>query len=177
MSANRITAKDLSPPKILDQNDDVSSFSCGVKDMDEFIQKEALDFQKERLGVTYLFMHNQEFVGFATLSMADLKREKMEAKHRPQSKVENYPALLIGQLAVCEELQGQDVGTFICDFCFDRALRFSKIIGCRFMFVNAIESALGFYLKYGFVLLPKQEGREQKVMFLDISKATEPLTK
>jgi len=92
MSANRITAKGLSPPKILDQNDDVSSFSCGVKDMDEFIQKEALDFQKERLGVTYLFLHDRELVGFATLSMADLKREKMEAKHRPLSKVENYPA-------------------------------------------------------------------------------------
>ena len=44
------------------------------------------------------------------------------------------------------------------------------------MFVNAVESALGFYLKYGFVLLPKQEGRAQKVMFLDISKANEPLS-
>jgi GNAT superfamily N-acetyltransferase len=136
-----------------------------------------LDFQKERLGVTYLFMHDHELVGFATLSMADLKREKLEAKHRLQSKIENYPALLIGQLAVCEKLQNQDVGTFICDFCFDRALKFSKLVGCRFMFVNAIESALGFYMKYGFVLLPKQEGREQKAMFLDISKATEPLTK
>ncbi|HUK85374.1 MAG TPA: hypothetical protein VLU95_05900 [Candidatus Acidoferrum sp.] len=173
MSTNKITAKDLSPPKILDQNDNVSSFSCGVKDIDEFIQKEALDFQKELLGVTYLFRHGQELVGFATLSMADLKREKIEAKHRPQSKIENYPALLIGQLAVCEKLQDQDVGTFICDFCFDRALKFSKIVGCRFMFVNAIESALGFYIKYGFVLLPKQEGREQKAMFLDISKTTE----
>ena len=176
MSADRITAKDLSLPKILNQDDDVSSFTCGVKDMDEFIQKEALDFQKERLGVTYLFMYGKELVGFATLSMADLKREKMEAKDRLQSEIENYPALLIGQLAVCEEFQGQDVGTFICDFCFDRALRFSKIVGCRFMFVNAIESALGFYRKYGFILLPKQERREQKVMFLDISKATEPLT-
>jgi hypothetical protein len=65
-----------------------------------------------------------------------LKREKMAAKHRPPSKVENYTALLIGHLGVCEELQGQDVGTFICDFSFDRALRFSKIIGCRFMFAN-----------------------------------------
>ena len=138
MSASRITAKDLSPPKILDEDDDVSSFTCGVGDIDEFIQKEALGFQKERLGVTYLFMHNKELVGFATLSMADLKREKMEAKDRLQSKIENYPALLIGQLAVCEELQGQDIGTFICDFCFDRALRFSKRVGCRFMFVNAI---------------------------------------
>ncbi len=107
MNADRITAKDLSAPKILDQNDDVSSFSCGVKDMDEFIQKEALDFQKERLGVTYLFMHDNDLVGFATLSMADLKREKLEAQHRPQSNIENYPALLIGQLAVCEKLQNQ----------------------------------------------------------------------
>ena len=44
------------------------------------------------------------------------------------------------------------------------------------MFVNAIESALGFYEKHVFVLLPKQEGKEQKAMFLDISKATEPST-
>lgn len=100
MSADRITGKDLSPPKILDQYDEVSSFSCGVKGIDEFIQKEALDFQKERLGVTYIFMHAKELVGFATLSMADLKREKMEAKDRLNSKIENYPALLIGQLAV-----------------------------------------------------------------------------
>jgi len=64
-------------------------------------------------------MDNQELVGFAILSMADLRREKMEAKHRLQSKIENCPALLIGHLAVCEELQGQDGGTFICDFCFD----------------------------------------------------------
>jgi GNAT superfamily N-acetyltransferase len=149
----------------------VTGFSCGVKDIDEFIQKEALDFEKERLGVTYLFVHDKELVGFATLSMADLKREKMEAEDRPELKIENYPALLIGQLAVCEKLQGQDVGTFICDFCFDRALRLSKRVGCRFMVVNAVESALGFYEKYGFVLLPKQEAREQKIMFLDISKA------
>jgi hypothetical protein len=36
------------------------------------------------------------------------------------------------------------------------------------MFVNAIESALGFYLKYGFVLLPKQEGREQSYVLRNI---------
>ena len=56
---------------------------------DEFIQKEALDFQKERLGTTYIFMHAKELIGFATLSMADLKREKMEAKDRRNSKIEN----------------------------------------------------------------------------------------
>jgi hypothetical protein len=42
---------------------------------------------RERLGVTYLFTHDQELVEFATLSIADLKREKMEAKHRPHQKM------------------------------------------------------------------------------------------
>lgn len=174
MSADRIASKDLVSPKILDKTDDVTGFTCGVKDIDDFIHREALDFEKERLGVTYLFRHDQKLVGFATLSMADLKREKMDAEDRLELNVENYPALLIGQLAVCKKLQGQDVGTFICDFCFDRALRLSKRVGCRFMVVNAVESALGFYEKYGFVLLPRQESREQKVMFLDISKAQNP---
>ena len=53
-------------------------------------------FRKNALGAIYLFMHEKELVGFATLSTADLKREKMKAKHRPQSKIENCPALLIG---------------------------------------------------------------------------------
>jgi len=36
--------------------------------------------------------------------------------------------------------------------------------------VDALESAINFYIKYGFVLAPKQEGEKQKLMFLDITK-------
>jgi GNAT superfamily N-acetyltransferase len=170
MSTGGITPEDLSYPEILEESDDVNDFVCGVKDIDDFIHDEAWQYQKERLGVTYLFRQNGKIVGFATLSMADLKREKMSTTDRLRHKVENYPALLIGQLAVCSELHNKDIGTYICDFCFNEALKFSEKVGCRFLAVNAIEAAIGFYKKYGFVLLPKQEGREQKVMFLDISK-------
>ena len=38
--------------------------------------------------------------------------------------------------------------------------------------VNAIESAIGFYQKYGFVLLPDQKDRKQKIMFLNILRKT-----
>ena len=155
-------------PKILDANDRTAGFCCGEKGIDEFIRKEALEFQKERLGVTYLFKREDELVGFVTLSMADLKRAKMNVADRLAIGIENYPALLIGQLAVCKKFQAQDVGTFLCDFCLDRALRFSERVGCRFIVVNAIESAIGFYQKYGFVLLPDQKDRKQKIMFLNI---------
>jgi GNAT superfamily N-acetyltransferase len=155
-------------PKILDADDRTAGFCCGEKGIDEFIRKEALDFQKERLGVTYLFKLEDEVVGFVTLSMADLKRAKMNIEDRLAIGIENYPALLIGQLAVCKEFQAKDVGTYLCDFCLDRALRFSERVGCRFIVVNAIESAIGFYQKYGFVLLPDQKDRKQKIMFLNI---------
>ncbi|MFB3890142.1 MAG: GNAT family N-acetyltransferase [Candidatus Bathyarchaeia archaeon] len=167
MTDGKTPAKHAVSVKILDENDNVSLFTCGVKEIDEFIHTEALDFQRESLGVTYLFLQHKEILGFATLSMADLKRERMEAKDRPEAAIENYPSLLMGQLAVCKKLQNQDLGTYICDFCVDRAMKFSKRVGCRFVFVSAIKP-IGFYRKYGFILLPKQEGRHQKVMFLDI---------
>jgi GNAT superfamily N-acetyltransferase len=155
-------------PKILDETDKITGFCCGERGIDEFILNEALDFQKERLGVTYLFKHEDALVGFVTLSMADLKRAKMDVDDRLAARIENYPALLIGQLAVCQKFQARDVGTLLCDFCLDRALRFSEGVGCRFILVNAIESAIGFYKKYGFVLIPDQKDRKQKLMFLNI---------
>lgn len=154
--------------KILEEGDDVNRFCCGVKEIDDFIHKEAKDFRNERLGITYLFYYKSELIGFVTLSMADLKREKMEVGDRPLIGRENYPALLIGQLAVCKELQSSGIGTYICDFCLDKAMKFSQKVGCRFLVVNSIQKAIRFYEKYGFKMLPKQEGRKEPVMFLNI---------
>lgn len=80
------------------------------------------------------------------------------------------PTLRIGQLGVCSEHQGNGVGTHICDFCFDRVIKLSQKVGCKFLVVDALESAVSFYVKYGFVLAPKQEDEKQKLMFLDITK-------
>ncbi len=83
----------------------------------------------------------------------------------------SYPALLIGQLAVCKNQQSSGIGTFICDFCLDRAIKLSQqVLGCRFLVVDAVEKAVKFYTNYGFVLAPKQEKEKQKLMFLDITK-------
>jgi GNAT superfamily N-acetyltransferase len=109
-------------------------------------------------------------VGFATLCMGHINKHKIASQDRLTQQVNSYPALLIGQLAVCEAHQGEGVGTYICDFCFDRAIRLSQRVGCRFLVVDALESAVEFYLKYGFTLAPKQEKEKQKLMFLDITK-------
>jgi hypothetical protein len=45
-------------------------------------------------------------------------------------------------------------------------------VGCRFLVVGALESAVKFYERYGFILAPKQEKEKQKLMFLDVTKRT-----
>ncbi len=102
--------------------------------------------------------------------MGNLHRKDIQAKDRLQKRIGRYPALLIGQLAICNGNQSGDIGTHICDFCLNRAVRLSKVIVCRFLVVDAISSAVGFYGKYGFALAPNQGKRDQKLMFLDITK-------
>lgn len=150
------------------EDDKINDFCCGIKEIDEFINEQALIFQKEHLGVTYLFSYKGRLVGFVTLSMADLKREKMEFEDRLIIGVENYPALLIGQLATQQEFQESGIGTYLCDFCLDIAQKISKRIGCRFLVVNAIKNAVAFYEKYGFKMLKEQKKRTQKIMFFNI---------
>jgi GNAT superfamily N-acetyltransferase len=162
--------QELSFPKILDRDDDTSKFTCGKKEIDEFIQKQALGFQEQLLGVTYLFKHGTDVIGFATLCTAHINRQKMASENRLSEPIASYPAVLIGQLGVCGAHQGNGIGTYICDFCFDRAIKLSQRVGCRFLVVDALESAVKFYENYGFILAPKQEKEEQKLMFLDITK-------
>lgn len=160
----------LSFPKILEKSDDTSKFSCKTKEIDDFIQHEALTFQEKLLGVTYLFIHEEKLVGFATLCMGHINKKDMAAEDRLPKNIGSYPALLIGQLGVCDGKQRNGVGTFICDFCLDRAVKLSDKLGCRFLVVDALESAVDFYIKYGFIMAPKQEKEKQKLMFLDITK-------
>lgn len=101
--------------------------------------------------------------------MADLRKQKMTDEDKLPIGRENYPALQISQLAVCEDLQYKHgIGTFICDFCHAQSLKLSEKVGCRFLVLNAIQDAIGFYEKYGFKLLPKQKGRREPIMFLNI---------
>jgi len=154
--------------EILEEKHNLTDFSCGNKDIDDFIHKEAWTFQNERLGVSYVFSHNGKVVGFLTLSMADLRKEKMENEDRLQIGKENYPALQISQLATCKEHMEKGIGTYICDFCLSKALEFSKRIGCRLLVLNAVRDSIGFYEKYGFKMLPKQEERREPIMFMNI---------
>jgi predicted N-acetyltransferase YhbS len=109
------------------------------------------------------------FTGFVTISMADVRTQQMEINDNPSIKIENLPALQIGQLAVTTKRQGQDIGTKLVSWCMNKAIEYSKSIGCRSLVLNAIPQSVDFYKKIGFIEL-RQKDRKCKTMYLVIPK-------
>jgi hypothetical protein len=64
----------------LDKTDNVDEFSCKEEEIDEFIREQALGYQQQNLGVTYVFYFESKLVSFATLCMGTINKRKMAAK-------------------------------------------------------------------------------------------------
>lgn len=47
---------------------DLSKFSCGVEDLDEFLKKDALKQQEQNLNVTYLAIFEEKILGYVSIS-------------------------------------------------------------------------------------------------------------
>ena len=57
----------------LTEKHDLSYFDCGDEDLNDFLKKDALTQQKEKLNVTKLIMYNGKIIGFASLLTDTLK--------------------------------------------------------------------------------------------------------
>lgn len=80
----------------------------------------------------------------------------------------NYPAVKIGRLAVNERFAGEGVGTFLLDS-IKYAFTTVKRLGCRFLTVDALDSATAFYEKNGFQFFTERDKDEEtRLMFFDL---------
>ena len=146
------------------------NFNCGEETLNNFIHKEVSAYQRERLGITYLIHLDSKLVGFVTLSMAGLKTEKMEIGEKLKIRLESYPALQIGQLAIDKKYQGHGYGKKIILWCMSQAIEYCEEIGCRLLVLNSIPSSIKFYNKCNFKQLKGQEKRREKTMYQVIPK-------
>lgn len=146
----------------LTSSTDIKPFKCADDDLTEFLFEDAKYFQKELLTVTYLleYMEMNQTVAYYSL-LADkiifnpeekgvwnkLNRNIPNTKRR-----RSYPAVKIGRLAVNEIYTGTGLGTFILDN-IKYAFANVKRLGCRFITVDALKTAVPFYEKNGFQFL------------------------
>lgn len=144
----------------LGPNHDRASFSCGIIDLDRYIQRQAGQDQKRKLAAVFVLTPNGESVaGFYTLSAhsilaADLPLDL--AKKLPRFPL---PASLLGRMAVTQSLQGQGLGEFLLLHALERALLGSQQVASWAVVVDAKAGAREFYLKHDFIPLHTNSDR------------------
>lgn len=140
--------------------------------IDEFFRKEYFLYEKAHLCVSYCFVHKEDkkivaafALSMSSITVRDLEnnaRRKIEkgipyAKHKSQ-----YPAILLGQLAVFDGYRGHNLGGEILDFVkalfvrpysasFEIDYAFNNV-GCCYILVDALnkDKVLQLYKDNGF---------------------------
>jgi GNAT superfamily N-acetyltransferase len=132
----------------LSSNHCLNSFSCGLKDMDDFLKNDALNQQIDNLNVTYFAMYDDEIVGFFSLLEDIIQLKDIENEYDlPYS---TCPAIKIGRFAVNEKYNSLGLGTVLLDNVCYQIKRISEIHGVRFITVDAYCNVRGFYYKNEF---------------------------
>lgn len=169
-TGNDIRPEDLTE-KILEETDNLTTFNCSIDDvmkLDEFIHLEAIQYQKEQLGVTHLFLLKGLVVGFATLAMSELEIKEAPYLIPFKVRIKDYPALLIGRLAVDNNFRDRHVGRIICLRCLEIARELSEELGCKLVLVYTEGKPIEFYKKCGFEVISKYEKKDKKWMFIRV---------
>ena len=156
----------------------IKPFKCSEEDLNNFLFEDAMHFQKELMAVTYLIEDKDLDITVAYFSLlADkitfnpVEKSSWNRLNRniPNSKRrKSYPALKIGRLAVNQEYAGSGIGTFILDS-IKYAFTTVKRLGCRFITVDALNSATTFYQKNGFKFFSELDKEDEtRLMFFDL---------
>lgn len=130
------------------------AFSCGKPQLDVFLTKYAMQYEKRNLVRTYVAVRPGEksVLGYFSLSAAAVRVQNLSepaAKKLPEHPV---PATLLARLAVDQSMHGQGLGRRLIGEALVLCIRTSQLIGLHVVTVDAIdEEAVRFYEKMGFV--------------------------
>lgn len=140
-------------------------FSCGEEALDTYLKTRARKEMDHHIAVVYVLYDAEEgrIAGYYTLS--SLSVELPEDVKRGLAKYPQYPATLLGRLAVDESYQGQGLGGRLLLDALGRALAGSRAVASYAVITDAKnEQARAFYSRYG--LSPLSTADDERRLFI-----------
>lgn len=136
-----------------------SEFTCGVEMLDDYLHKQAnQDIRRKLTACFVLIDEGKELIkGYYTLSNNSIPLNKIptDFKKKLPKSYTSIPTTLLGRLAVDERYKGQGLGKLLLVDALYRSYEISSSVGSYAVVVDPIDqSAVEFYSKYGFILLP-----------------------
>ncbi len=132
---------------------DRSAFTCGKPALDEFLRTRVSQYEKRRLGKTFVavLQGEQRVRGYYTLAAGAVAFEHLPTVASTKLPKHPIPVILLARLAVDLSAQGQGLGEKLLLDALQRSLDLSDSLGAHAVEVNALDdSAIAFYVKYGF---------------------------
>jgi GNAT superfamily N-acetyltransferase len=162
----------VAPPRLLLESDDRDIFDCERDSLNQWFRRHAWFNQVNDISRVNVIADSASgrIVGYVTLSAAQIERgffPKTMQRNRP----EQVPALLLGQLAVDKDYQGQGHGADLLRFALEAAIRVSDSVGGVGVITHPLDETLrGFYARWGFQDLPFDPRRAMIVRMVDLKR-------
>lgn len=144
----------------LDRSHHRAEFCCGKAPLDDFLRSLVSQYEKRRLGRTYVAVYpeDKKVYGYYTLASGSVPFQNLPSHTAKKLPKHPIPVALLGRLAVDNAAQGRGLGAELLMDALRRCLRLSEGLGIFAVEVMAIDKeAKRFYLKYGFVPLVDNE--------------------
>lgn len=158
----------------LDSSHDRTAFSAGERSLDDFLKNLVSQYERRRLGRTYLIVRSGEkrVLGYYTLASGSLAFDNLPVTSRKKLPRHPIPVILLARLAVDETVRGHGLGRRLLVDALGRCLDLADRLGVHAVSVDALDdSARSFYTKYGFIALQDRP----LVLFLPMATIQEAL--
>lgn len=135
---------------------DRSAFACGKPSLDDFIRTRVSQYEKRRLGKTFVAVSEGEkrVIGYYTLAAGAVRFEQLPTEASRKLPKHPVPIILLARLAVDQSAQGKRLGEGLLLDSLQRSLDLSRNLGTHAVEVVALDDpAAAFYSRYGFAPL------------------------
>lgn len=137
----------------LNKSHDRQAFSCGKASLDDFLHHLVTQYEKRRLGRTYVAIDagSTLVAGFYALAAGSLDMSVLPEDMQKKLPRHPIPTIHIARLAVDLKTRGQGLGETLLMHALETAVDLSESLGVFGIDVWAIDDeASAFYEKYGF---------------------------
>jgi predicted GNAT family N-acyltransferase len=161
----------------LENNTEIKSFESTDEDLNDFLKNDAKKYLSSLLAITYLIQTKDEIIAYFCLSNDRIMKDdeykrtwnKINRTIDNEKRRKSYPAVKIGRLAVSKKYAGIGIGKAIIMQIREIYTQNQQQAGCRFITVDAYNTALPFYEKNNFNYLTDKDKEDvTRAMFLDL---------
>jgi GNAT superfamily N-acetyltransferase len=139
----------------------LNEFDSGNKDVDDFLKLKAITEQNQKITKIYVIQLENRVIAYIAIFCTHYRFLLPD-----QTFPFRVPGLFIGQLGVDKNYQGRGLGTTLIDQAIVLALQMSEKVGCRIVFLEAMDDKIEFYFRQEFMLIEKRTNRNK--MYLDL---------